>query len=128
MTKPQANQLITFLTTDKFDETKSFLEDILEFPLTLDQAHCRIYKISPGAFVGICRCDEPMPEAKRVTISIQTHDVDGWYQKITREGLATDGTPRWNERYGIYHFFTWDPNGFSYEFQEFRIEGWDPSA
>ena len=122
---PSTNQLITFLTTDRLDDSVRFIEDVLGFPLALAKAHCRIYRVSPGAFVAVCESDKQMPEAKRVTISIQTHDVDGWYERVNSRGVETDGEPRWNEQYGIYHFFTWDPGGYSWEFQEFRLDDWD---
>ena len=124
-TTPEIRQLITFLTTDRPEETHRFYEKVLGLDLALAKAHCRIYRVSPGAFVSICSSDAPMPDARRVTISIQTGDVDGWYERIMSHGLETDGKPRWSEAYGIYHFFTWDPSGYSIEFQEFRIDEWD---
>ena len=125
---PSTNQLITFLTTHKFDETISFVEDQLGFPLALEKAHCRIYRIAPRAYVALCKSDTPMPEARRVTVSIQSNDIDGWYERVKSCGLETDGEPRWSEQYGIYHFFTWDPSGYSWEFQEFRLDEWDHEA
>ena len=128
MSHPSTNQLITFLTTDKFDESVVFVEEKLGFPLALAKAHCRIYRIAPRAYVALCKSDKPMPDAKRVTVSIQSSDIDGWYERVKSQNLETDGEPRWSEQYGIYHFFTWDPSGYSWEFQEFRLDEWDHDA
>lgn len=125
---PTANQLVTFLTTDKLEDSTQFIEAVLGFPLALAKAHCRIYRVSRGAFVAVCASGEPMSNARRVTISVQTHDVDGWYERVRSHGVETDGEPRWTEQYGIYHFFTWDPNGYTWEFQEFRLDEWNHDA
>ena len=125
---PNTNQLITFLQTDRFEETVVYYTETLGFELALSKAHCRIIKVSPGAFLGICESENPMPDTRRVTVSIQSRDIDGWYEKVTAAGLKTDGVPRRSEAYGINHFFTWDPSGYSVEFQEFFIPEWDHDA
>ena len=52
--QPQIDQQITFLYATDLLETIAFYEDIMGFELVLDQKTCRIYRISPTAFLGIC--------------------------------------------------------------------------
>jgi catechol 2,3-dioxygenase-like lactoylglutathione lyase family enzyme len=125
MSAPSTNQLITFLMTDQPEESARFYEEVLGLELALAKAHCRIYRVSKGAFVALCSADAATPEPKRTTISIQTDQVDAWFERLSGLGCEVDGEPRLSEQYGIYHFFTWDPNGYSIEFQHFEIPEWD---
>lgn len=59
-----------------------------------------------------------------MVVTIVSDDVDGWYQRITRAGVDTDGPPRDNADYRIYHFYVTDPDGHTLEVQRFWDADW----
>ena len=52
-------------------------------------------------------------------ISLVTDEVDAWYQRLSQAGAKTLGEPHHLEKFGIYTFFTEDPDGYKIEFQQF---------
>ena len=55
------DQLVTFLYTRDLARSAAFYGDTLGLPLALDQGGCRIYRVSPDGFLGLCRCSEARP-------------------------------------------------------------------
>jgi hypothetical protein len=45
--------------------------------------------------------------------------LDRVHRAVTAAGIQTDGPPRFNADYGVYHFFTKDPDGYTVEVQRF---------
>ena len=48
------------------------------------------------------------------------NDVDGAYEVLVALGVETEAPPKLNERFGIYHFFARDPDGYRLELQRFN--------
>ncbi|MGJ3238524.1 MAG: VOC family protein [Anaerolineae bacterium] len=123
---PIAEQ-ITFLYCENLATTAPFYEDVLGLELALDQGSCRIYHISGRtAYLGLCERATPR-EKDGVIFTLVTPDVDGWYERITAQGIKCEYAPRLNDTYNIYHFFVKDPNGYLIEFQHFPTLDWDQS-
>ena len=55
----------------------------------------------------------------RLIITFVTDDVDGCHARLSAASVPTDGPPRENPRYQIYHFFARDPAGYRVEVQRF---------
>lgn len=99
-----------------------FYEDGLGLTLVLDQGGCRIYRLTSDSYLGVCVRDTDV--ASNVVFTIVSDDVDGWHDRITGAGIATDGPPRDNDEYRIYHFFVTDPDGHTLEVQRFWDADW----
>lgn len=116
---------ITFLYCEDLSTTVGFYEKVLELELALDQGGCRIYHIvGRQAYLGICQRETPRAK-DGVIFTFVTQQVDEWYEKITSQGISCEYAPRFNEEYGIYHFFVKDPNGYLIEVQRFAEDPWD---
>lgn len=124
MDTPSISDAITFLPARNHQATKEFYLERLGFPLVADQGVCLIFKVTEGAYFGFCNHIQPLPNPQSVILTIVTDDPDAWHRHFQNAGIETDGAPRMNERYGIYHFFVKDPNGYRVEFQRFADEEW----
>lgn len=124
MTHPPIHEQITFLYTNDLTTSAHFYEEIMGFPLKLDQGGCRIYAICENGYLGICqRSDAEQPGKQVVIFTLVTPDVDAWYAYLLEKGVEIDSPPAENPDYGIYHFFLRDPNGYLLEVQRF-LERW----
>lgn len=110
---------IVFVPVADLAASAAFYETVLLFPLVVDQGRVRIYRAAGGAFLGICQSDGPLAADDRLIITFVADDVDGWHTRLAAQGVPTDGAPRENERYQIYHFFARDPDGYRVEIQRF---------
>lgn len=110
--------LVTFVYAPDLDAASAFYAGVAGLPLALDQGACRIYRVTAGAYVGICRGLEAAP-TDGVIVTLVTDDVDAAYARFSAAGVPTEAPPRLNERFGIYHFFARDPAGWRVEVQRF---------
>lgn len=111
-------QFITFLATRDLAHTDEFYARVLGLPLARNQGDCRIYRASARAFIGFCE-RASTTEARGVILTLVTNDVDGWYERLRAQGVVFEKPPTYNPRYGIYHCFLRDPNGYLIEIQRF---------
>ena len=124
MERPLIEQQVTFLQTKDLEGTAVFYETILELPLILDQAACRIYGVGGGAFLGFCRHLTSGEKTSGVILTLVSQDVDGWYAFLKQKGVAIEKPPQFNPKFNIYHFFLRDPNGYLIEIQRFEDPAW----
>lgn len=120
---PDSEALITFLPVRDLDATHAFYHGLLGLPLTLDQGVCRIYRVTSGGHIGFCQRDDASA-ADGVIVTLVTPDVDAWHRRLVDRRVETDGAPRHNPQYDIYHFYTRDPDGWAVEVQRFDDPGW----
>ncbi len=114
---------ITFLPCSDLGRSRAFYRDVLGLPLVLDQGTCLIFRVREGAFVGVCEHLDPI-RGRSVVVTIVTDDVDGWCRRIVDNGGIVESGPEHNDRYGIYHAFTRDPDGHYVEMQRFDDPSW----
>lgn len=114
---------ITFCATGDLLATARFYEETLGLPMVLDQGKCRIFRVAGCAYIGFCeRAQEPPTDG--LILTLVTEDVDGWYERLSGEGVDIEGKPRMNPDFRIYHFFLRDPNGYRLEIQRFEDPRW----
>ena len=119
-------QMITFIYVSDLDVSTRFYENIMGFPLRLDQGTCRIVETNQGGggLLGYCtRNKNPKPGCDLI-ITLVTSSVDEWYEYLLDCGVNIPEPPKINQKYKIYHFFFTDPDGYKLEIQEFRDPTW----
>lgn len=112
------DQTLTFLHTADLIATAHFYEQVIGLELARDQGACRIYRASPGGYIGFCQHLEPS-SPQGVILTLVSADVDGWYARLSARGVEFVKAPAHNPRFGIYHCFFKDPNGYLLEIQRF---------
>ena len=66
--------------------------------------------------------------ASNVVVTIVSDEVEGWHTRFSEAGAITDGEPRDNPEYQIFHFFAEDPDGHMIEVQRFWDKDWAESG
>lgn len=128
MTRPAIDQQITFLYTRDLGTTAHFYECVLGLPLVLDQGGCHIYRMTDDAYLGVCERHnapvQPTDGSSNVIFTLVTQEVDEWYARLEAQGVVFEKKPALNPKYGIYHCFLRDPNGYLIEIQRFLDPDW----
>jgi catechol 2,3-dioxygenase-like lactoylglutathione lyase family enzyme len=117
---PSISQHITFLYTRDLKTTINFYENILGLRLARDQGDCKIYHLCGDSYVGFCERESAPEKPQGVLLTLVTDEVDEWFGKLNGVGIPVDKTPVLNPKYGIYHCFVRDPNGYVIEIQRFE--------
>lgn len=108
---------VNFHGTNDIEKTHDFYCNFLGLRLWLDQATCRLYELPGGNLVGFCEHMKVINDG--VMLTFVTDEVDSVYEEFIKKGIYTDGKPRENIKYNIYHFYTKDPDGHALEIQKF---------
>jgi catechol 2,3-dioxygenase-like lactoylglutathione lyase family enzyme len=118
-TKTTFDGQIIFVPVADLARSAQFYETVLLLKPTLDQNGIKIYQVVEGSFLGFCQSEAPLAADDRLIFTFVTERVDEWHTRLLAQGVPTDGAPRTNERYQIYHFFARDPDGYRIEVQRF---------
>ena len=119
-------QLVTFIYVEDIEASSKFYQDILGLNLALDQGGCRIYQITPSAFIGICT-GKKVTDRNGVILTLVSDDLENWSIHLQKQGVRIEKKPTYNEKYDITHLFCRDPDGYLVEIQVFHDPNW-PSA
>ncbi|HOB34288.1 MAG TPA: VOC family protein [Bacillota bacterium] len=111
--------LIVFLGVRDLEATDRFYSGLLGLKLWKDQEVCRIYEVPGGGRLGFCTHLPVTPAEGNPIITLLSADVDADYARLQQGGCAPLHPPRENSRFGIYHFFVRDPDGYLLEIQHF---------
>ncbi|MEX0284084.1 MAG: VOC family protein [Paracoccaceae bacterium] len=111
---------ITFFYYRDLPAAMAFYEDVLGLPLAIDQGWCKIYRICPGAHVGLVDETKGMNKwaaVKPVQLCIRVSDVDDWYSYAQARALDALSELFVNDEIGIRAFVFNDPEGYQVEIQ-----------
>lgn len=128
MKRPGApNQLsITFFYYRDLPRAMTFYEEVLGLDLAIDQGWSKIYRICPGAHVGLVDERHGMndwQDKKPVQLCIRVDDVAAWYAYARAQALQGLSELFENDRLGIRAFVFNDPEGYQIEIQSATREG-----
>lgn len=129
MKRPEAaaNQLaITFIYCRDLPRAMRFYEEILGLPLVIDQGWSKIYRLCPGAHVGLVDETRGMHRwapVKPVQLCIRVPSVDDWYAWAQANALENLSKLFQNDALGIRAFVFTDPEGYQIEIQSATREG-----
>jgi catechol 2,3-dioxygenase-like lactoylglutathione lyase family enzyme len=113
---------IVFLYYKDVPAAQRFYEDVLGLSLTVDQGFAKIYQVSPTSFVGLVDESQGLhraSDAKPVTVSFVTDQVDAWYAYLKSKGVKIRGEVRDATRHPTRGFVAIDPEGYFLEFETF---------
>ena len=110
---------IVFFGTDDLNKTDEFYRGLLGLELYKDQGACLIYKVPGGGMLGFCTHIEVVNKPKAPILTLLTDDVDRIYKNMKDASVKIEKEPEENPEFNIYHFFSYDPNGYSVEIQKF---------
>jgi predicted enzyme related to lactoylglutathione lyase len=125
VTKPaapwvQAN--IVFLYYRDVPAAQRFYEDVIGLTLAVDQGFSKIYQVSPTSFIGLVDESQGLhraSEAKAVTVSFVTEQIDEWYAYLQSKGVKMRGPIGNATRHPTRGFVAYDPEGYYLEFERF---------
>lgn len=113
---------ITFFYYTDLPAAQAFYEDVLGLTLAIDQGWSKIYRITPGAHVGLVDgtrgMHSPQPGEKPVQLCIRVADVDAWRDWIAGRDVAGLSRMFDNDALGIRAFVFEDPEGYQIEIQQ----------
>jgi len=107
-------------------ETRKFYEEILNFPIALEQSGCVIFQIGNFGYWGFCETDKNIeqPEQICLTVVVNTREeVDVWHKHMQEKNVKMNREPQYTAQYKIYNGFYSDPSGYTIEIQAFDKEG-----
>jgi len=108
---------IGFYPCRDLERTTAFYR-ALGLKIARDQGSCVIFRVVRSRFLGFCQHDE-VPQHPGIILTLVLDHVDGAYGRLTGLGVHTEAPPGQNDRFGIYHFFARDPDGYRLELQRF---------
>lgn len=112
--------LITFLYYKDLAAAMRFYEDVLGWPLAIDQGWSKIYAVTANGYVGLvdeARGSHRAHPVKPVQVCLRVEDVDAWVRWITSQGIAITKGPRDVPDLKIRAFVFNDPEGYQIEIQ-----------
>ena len=112
---------ITFLYYRDLPAAMDFYERVMGLDLAIDQGWSKIYRICPGAHVGLVDETRGMHRAadeKPVQLCLRVSDVDAWYEYARDMGVANLSRLFENDALGIRAFVFDDPEGYQIEIQQ----------
>ena len=115
----RATSFVAFYPCHDLAATTDFYTRDLGLTLVRDQKTCVIFKVAREAYLGFCQHEGDIPNHKGVIITLVMDNVDKAYQRLLRLHIETEGKPKQNKVFGIYHFFARDPDGYRLEVQRF---------
>ena len=117
---------ITFFYYRDLPAAMRFYEGVMGLPLAIDQGWCKIYRLCPGAHVGLVDETRGMHRAapvKPVQLCLRVGDVDAWHCYATDHALPALSGIFENAALGIRAFVFEDPEGYQIEIQQAVREG-----
>lgn len=117
---PKANVIFTY--HKDLQRSCDFYERILGLKLAVDQGWCKIYQMTPHAFIGLVDHEhgthKPDP-IKPVIIGFVVSDLDGIYTHLQANGVTIFKPLKQHDAIGVRGFMAFDPEGYTLEFEDF---------
>jgi predicted enzyme related to lactoylglutathione lyase len=115
-------QAITWLYSDGLDRHATFYRDVIGLPQVLDQGGCRVFRVSPTAFLGVCDLPHRPRGTAGMLVTFVVPDLDAAMAALAARGAAFEGKVL--DRPGHRSAFLRDPVGYLLEVQQFTDPRW----
>ncbi len=113
---------ISFYPVNDINITADFYLNIIGLKLSEDMGNAKIFDTGYG-YWGFVQYEDRKASPNGLCLSLNCEDnldVDAFYNKITKKGVATLGEPKMHAKFPVYSFFLNDPNGYLLEFQKIQ--------
>jgi catechol 2,3-dioxygenase-like lactoylglutathione lyase family enzyme len=124
MPPPFIEQNIVWLYSDDLETHAAFYRDTLGLPQVMDQGACRIFRVSPTGFLGVCDTPGRPRGTSGMMFTFLVADVEAAYQDLLARGVVFDGPPHRLGGGTLHSAFFRDPAGYWLEVQEFTDPRW----
>lgn len=121
---PSINEQITYLTTRDLATSSHFYGEIMGLEKVHEQPSCHIFRIGPACYIACNERQLMSQEPTRLTYTIVSDDVDGWYDFLQSRGVTFVKPPTYSDVNKTYSCLFHDPNGYRVVIQEFRDPDW----
>ena len=122
---PETTGQITWSYVHDLTSATRFYSDVLNLEQVLDQGGCRIFRVAPAAYLGVCEARPGrVVEPRGTLVTFVTDEVEAWYERLCAADVDVDGPPQALVEFGIYAFFATGPDGYRFEFQRFDNPDW----
>jgi len=126
MKRSEPYAAVAFLSYETLETGERFYRDVLGFPLVEDQGWAKVYRICPGAFVGLVSTRGktlalPVGAGALLSITVESKEaVDAWYDRLRDvPEIEITRTPAMVPTIPVYSLFLTDPGGYRVEIQAF---------
>lgn len=116
---PVLDGMVVFTYTDDLKKGCRLWEQVLGFECAIDQGECRIFRTSPGSYVGVCTIRDRPRSPVGVTISLVTENVDELAQKVADADYEILFGPAYSEQFNVYSCIFLNDDGYRCEIQRF---------
>ena len=117
------SEMITWLYVQDMERSVEFYRAGLGLRKVLDQSGGCILELSKTAYVGLCQRPSS-GNSEGVLLCFVEEDVDDRVAALVEAGALLEQPATANARYGIYHAFLRDLDGYRIEVQRFDDPGW----
>jgi len=117
--------LISFLYFDDMPAACRFFEEVFELPCVTDQGWAKIYRVSPGAFIGAvdkARGSLACTARDGVLTAFAVENADEWAERLRAKGAEFTLEPRIFPDIGIKTMMIRGPEGYIFEIEQFLRE------
>lgn len=113
---------ITFLYYKDFDKGCTFIEEVLDLELVMDQGFAKVYKISKTSFLGAVKKSDASIDGDYkggTLVSLNTKDVNDEYKRVKELEVIELSDIKLFAQIPLRSFFFKDHENHDFEIQEF---------
>lgn len=116
---------VTFFYYKDLAAPERFYGETLGFPKTFDKGWVKFFRLTPCSYVGLvdeARGHHKALDQKSVMLSMETADLEAWYERAKRHGASFQTHPDFAAaaQKMITGFMLSDPGGYTVEFFRFN--------
>lgn len=116
---------ITFLYFDKFEEARTFFDEVLELEKVYDPEWACVWRIGQDAFIGgVDNAQGSIKVEHRdgLLLSLTVKNIDQVYKKLKTKNLKDITEIKFFEDIKLKSFLFTGPEGYKFEIQQFMTE------
>lgn len=122
--RPAIQEQITYLMTRDLATSSHFYGEIMGLEKVHEQSSCHIFRTGAASYLACNERQLMSQEPTRLTFTLVSDDVDGWYSYLQERGVTFVKPPTYSDVNQVYSCLFHDPNGYRVEIQEFRDPNW----
>ena len=122
--RPAIQEQITYLMTRDLATSSHFYGEIMGLEKVHEHSSCHIFRTGATSYLACNERQLMSQEPTRLTFTLVSDDVDGWYSYLQERGVTFVKPPTYSDVNQVYSCLFHDRNGYRVEIQEFRDPNW----